>query len=58
MANLEAHNLTKAEIKDLISGLSSWIKPESVPTPIGTVDNRKVLEWLHAKSSVNLWEWH
>lgn len=27
IANFEAHNLTKAEIKDLIGGISSWIKP-------------------------------
>lgn len=27
MANFEAHNLTKAEIKDLMKGVSSWMKP-------------------------------
>jgi aldehyde dehydrogenase (NAD+) len=29
-----AHALTKAEVQDLINGVSSWIKPQSVPSPL------------------------
>jgi hypothetical protein len=35
IANMQAHSLTKAEIKDLIDGVGDWIKPSSVPTPVG-----------------------
>jgi hypothetical protein len=27
VANFEAHSITKAEIEDLLDGVSSWIKP-------------------------------
>lgn len=36
IANMQAHSLTKAEIGDLIDGVGGWVKPESVPTPMGS----------------------
>lgn len=35
-ANFGAHCITKAEFKDLLDGVDSWAKPQSVPTPLGT----------------------
>lgn len=35
MANMQANSLTKTEIQDLIDGVSGWMKPQSVPTPVG-----------------------
>jgi hypothetical protein len=58
IANMQAHSLTKAEISDLIDGVGSWVKPESVPTPIGKGAIIQAWEWRLARSSRNHWEWH
>ncbi len=40
VCNIGAHAITKAEIKDLIDGVSDWNKPEGVSTPLGTTSEK------------------
>ena len=54
MANFASHSLTKAEIKDLIDGVSSWVKPTSASTPMGKCSITKDLDWPHVRFSMNL----
>lgn len=54
MANFASHSLTKAEIKDLIDGVASWVKPTSASTPMGNCSVMKDLDSLRVRSSMNL----
>lgn len=53
VANLQAHSVTKAEIEDLIDGVCSWSKPESVPTSMGTSFVMQDSGGLHVRYNMN-----
>jgi hypothetical protein len=56
VANFGAHCITKAEIKDLLDGVSAWAKPQSVSTPVGTYDVTEVSVSPPAPLNTSRWE--